>query len=711
MGHTGNRQAAVIGAALIISGVSGLVNQVVWQRALRVYLAGSESLSGMIVVLVFLLGLSLGAWLAGRWSRRISRVILAFAAVEFSLCFFNLGVSQLLRQDLSQSVFVLKALSDRLGISLLGGYTFAAVCLLLPPCTLMGATTPLAAESIQRIYRGEAPIQWISRLLFLNTLGACMGALLAGLYCLPVWGQSSTLLVAAGANGLAGVISLAALRGRSVYALDQKPVRQAMPGYSRRTCLTLGFVFGFSSLVYEMWLFRALALAWLPLPSTFSACLGFFLLFWNLGVSSANFLLNRVRMSNFYLLVTCAASLIGLEPIFFLHDRAQHFPILLRVFYFMPCFFSGLIYATLVRWAVRSWGGDTGAFLTWNTLGACLGVLLGQMVGYQMPLVSFALSQMLVLALVASGLCWFQLSTRRFYLVPLLCAGLIAYLNCYASLGDTSAQEVYNSTDGVLEVRAGDIYLDGLWHSSFNQQASYTNDWLLGAYPALLHRHPQKIRRALVVGFGLGRTVECLQGLPGLQDIDAYEINRSFRPLFKRHQAELASILGDPRVHLHWQDGRSGVALSSTKYDLISCAPLYLKQSGSSLMLSESYFKLLLAHLNPGGVAACYSWPETKLQGILVRQTFARVFPYTMSAGHGYLLLGSNAPLDTSQAEFSARLGLPGLLFEQARGALLYEQLDLPRLEWDGLNAIVTDDRPLVEYAHWIPHFLKVKPQ
>jgi hypothetical protein len=46
---------------LFLSGAGGLVNQVVWQRALKIFLGGSETISSMIVVLVFLGGLGIGS--------------------------------------------------------------------------------------------------------------------------------------------------------------------------------------------------------------------------------------------------------------------------------------------------------------------------------------------------------------------------------------------------------------------------------------------------------------------------------------------------------------------------------------------------------------------------------------------------------------------------------------------------------------------------
>ena len=52
---------ALVLGALFLSGVASIVNQVVWQRALKIFLGGSESISAMVVVLVFMLGLGLGA--------------------------------------------------------------------------------------------------------------------------------------------------------------------------------------------------------------------------------------------------------------------------------------------------------------------------------------------------------------------------------------------------------------------------------------------------------------------------------------------------------------------------------------------------------------------------------------------------------------------------------------------------------------------------
>jgi hypothetical protein len=47
---------ALVALALFLSGAAALANQVVWQRALKIFVGGSEELASMVVVLVFMGG-------------------------------------------------------------------------------------------------------------------------------------------------------------------------------------------------------------------------------------------------------------------------------------------------------------------------------------------------------------------------------------------------------------------------------------------------------------------------------------------------------------------------------------------------------------------------------------------------------------------------------------------------------------------------------
>lgn len=683
------------------------MNQVIWQRALRLYLAGSESLSGMVVILVFLLGLSLGAAIGSRFVSNNRRVLLSLVTIEIVLALLNLGIFALLRSDLSASVQWLQSVSHSLGVSLRWAYTLVAGLLLLPACTLMGMTTPLAAESMQRLYTGESPTIWLSRVFSFNTLGACAGATFAGGYCLPVWGQSATLLLASCCNILAGLLVLTQVGKERVPAVPQNSTPRS--GSHKGAVGELAFIFGLVSLSYEMWLLRALSLAWLPLPSTFSVCLGLFLFCWNLGVACSEFLPRAGLLTRLPMILLLYAAVTGLEPVVLTLDRQGSLPLVLRILYFLPCLFSGLLYGSLVAGcAAQSWGRDTGAFVAWNTLGSALGVLFGHLLGYRVSPLVFALVLMSILLFAALRFFARLAPARRLPVLSLLGFGFIAYVSSLFTLGSNFASRTFYSSDGILEIRREQVFLDGLWHSALAHSQGNNSDWAMAAVPALAHKSPESIRHSLVVGFAMGHTANALLRLPNLQKLDCYEIHRGFQQIFEAYPDSVRPILSDPRLRLYWQDGRSGLSLNDTKYDLITSAPLYLKQSGSSLLLSENYFKLLLKRLKPGGVVACYARSDSYLQGVLVRQTFAKVFPYHFSVAGGYLLLGSNEPFDLRGEAMARKMEFPGLLQEAHEhfGSAGLLQIVDRQIAWSGVTAVISDDRPLVEYPHWISKFV-----
>jgi spermidine synthase len=66
---------------LFLSGAAGLLYQVAWTRSL-IGVTSATATAQAFVLAVFMLGLGLGAWLAGRLVDRLRRPLLAYAAVE-----------------------------------------------------------------------------------------------------------------------------------------------------------------------------------------------------------------------------------------------------------------------------------------------------------------------------------------------------------------------------------------------------------------------------------------------------------------------------------------------------------------------------------------------------------------------------------------------------------------------------------------------------
>ncbi|MFN7145092.1 MAG: hypothetical protein ACK4YP_15050, partial [Myxococcota bacterium] len=192
-------------AAVALSGAAGLVNQVAWQRALKVFLGGSEAASALVVVLVFLAGLGGGAALAARRVGGLRSPVRALAGVEAALLLANTAVCALLASDPTESVYAAQRAALGLGVPLRVVYGIAAIAILGVPCVLMGATTPLAAEAVARLSGGRHPRR-LGTLFAVNTGGSVVGVVLGTAWMLPALGQAHTLLAAAAANGAAALL-------------------------------------------------------------------------------------------------------------------------------------------------------------------------------------------------------------------------------------------------------------------------------------------------------------------------------------------------------------------------------------------------------------------------------------------------------------------------------------------------------------------------
>ena len=370
------RRGAVdaIMVALLLSGVAGIANQVLWQRALKIFLGGSETFSSMIVVLVFMLGLGVGAGWVGARCARLRHPLAALAGVELALFAVNGFLAWLLGLDVSESVYAIERLAVSAGVPIRLVYALASFAVLLAPTLLMGATMPLASEACQRQF-GATQSSLIAVLFFVNTLGAVVGAFGSSFYSLPWFGQQSSLLAAASFNLFAAAVAGGlAWRTAAVAAGAGSGEGSLLAALFRPLRLEelLGAILGFLSLGFEMYLLRLMSLAHEPLPHTFAVTLCLYLLYWSLGV----FLSSRFRERLTLTLVLCAASVLA-TPLLYDYDRWQAgFSMWVGAqLYFLPCLFFGFLYGALVSRSARDWGSDVGRFYALNTVGSCCGIL------------------------------------------------------------------------------------------------------------------------------------------------------------------------------------------------------------------------------------------------------------------------------------------------------------------------------------------------
>jgi spermidine synthase len=190
-----------------LSGFCGLLYQVVWVRlAFAAFGVITPVLS--VVISVFMLGLAIGSWAAGRqvtgWTRRTG-----WSAVYFyAICELGIGLGAFLVPRLFDAG---QRLLLPIGGMDSGSYLFVSAAVLavsiLPWCVLMGATFPLMMLFVKEIDRSQNSS--FSYLYTANVAGAAVGTAVTAIVLIEVLGFVTTLAVAATLNLVIGTIAFA----------------------------------------------------------------------------------------------------------------------------------------------------------------------------------------------------------------------------------------------------------------------------------------------------------------------------------------------------------------------------------------------------------------------------------------------------------------------------------------------------------------------
>ena len=192
------------------------------------------------------------------------------------------------------------------------------------------------------------------------------------------------------------------------------------------------------------------------------------------------------------------------------------------------------------------------------------------------------------------------------------------------------------------------------------------HSWL-GALPALMHPAP---RRVAVIGLGSGDTAWAVGSRRETRDVVVFEIAAPQERLLRRHAAlhpepRLSHFLADERVTIRAEDGRVGLFMDDTLYDVIVVDALRPTSAFSGNLYSLEFFERCAARLKPGGLMS--TWVPTER----VNRTFRKAFPHTVNARHGEILIGSIHPIAVEPAVWHARLSV-----EAVRGYLGSELTD-----------------------------------
>lgn len=249
--------------AFVVSGVAGLVYEVLWSRYLGLFV-GHGAFAQVLVLSVYLGGMAVGALAVSDVSRKLGRPLLGYAALEVALALFGLVFHPMYQAVTGLGYDVIfPALA---GPNLAGAVRWGlAGLMILPQAMLLGATFPLMAAGLVRM-APDRPGSGVATAYLLNTLGGAAGVLVAGFLFIGWFGFAGTSVAAATLNLLAAGLVWTSVRGAVGPSLappvEQEEAGRAPPEARVLSLVLLPVAFGtaLASFAYEIGWIRMLSL-------------------------------------------------------------------------------------------------------------------------------------------------------------------------------------------------------------------------------------------------------------------------------------------------------------------------------------------------------------------------------------------------------------------------------------------------------------------
>ncbi len=262
-----------------LSGVSGLIYEIVWLRILSRVL-GSTVYATSITLAAFMAGLALGSFAIDRWARKAKNLLRLYSYLQLGIGLSAIGL-----------LFVFPNLVPvyRVFYHFSGGHRFVLTLvqslimfiLLIIPTFLMGGTLPLLASHTKRYERSFT--DRIGHLYGLNTLGAVLGVLGSGLIFIGLVGEQKTILLGVILNLFAAYIAYLLSKEETEESIAAETI-SPYGGPVKKVILIAYALSGFTALAYEVVWTRMFQIYTGTSIYAFSLMLAFYLL--GLGAGS-----------------------------------------------------------------------------------------------------------------------------------------------------------------------------------------------------------------------------------------------------------------------------------------------------------------------------------------------------------------------------------------------------------------------------------------
>ncbi|HEX3927016.1 MAG TPA: hypothetical protein VHW65_03395 [Gemmatimonadales bacterium] len=281
---------AVLYLLFFLSGAAGLMYESIWTRYLGLF-AGHQAYAQILVLVIFLGGMSLGAALVARRAATVRDPLKWYAIVEALVGVIGFAFHPVF-------VVVTGWAYDHAFPATAGGVLFPVVkwglaaLLILPQSILLGTTFPLMSAGVLRRAPAQ-PGRVLGWLYFTNSLGAAIGVLVAGFWLVDLFGLPGVLHSAGTLNLVVATgAALVMLRRRIPLPTTSSGLKSQVSGLTShisatpdREWLLLGAAFftAIASFCYEIDWVRMLSLVLGSATRSFELMLSAFILGLALG--------------------------------------------------------------------------------------------------------------------------------------------------------------------------------------------------------------------------------------------------------------------------------------------------------------------------------------------------------------------------------------------------------------------------------------------
>ena len=657
-----------------LSGSIALSHELLWTRRLVDLLGATEWVTGRVLG-IFFLGLSLGGWLATRWTEAKGLAIKRLAIAEFAIAVFALPAIFLpLWADQVFSILGPEQLGTVFGHSV---KLFLSVVVVMPPAIAMGTTMPLFIRATTDF--GGSVKQTGIWIYTLNMVGGVFGLWLTSTQLLDQFGVQGTMWIATAGNV---IVALGALTlAKTAPAEDPDEIApdseiessdEMVPkGLLTNTqILVLAFLSGLFVLALEILLLRLLSLVAPSSLQTTSAMLANVILFLSLG-SAAVALLNRFSVPSKTLLtiglagatafcVFCPVVLYlwtnKLINIRYLVARegdtidslGSYWVILFSTVAVVSggaLICSGLVFPSILSiHSKRDPQGKTfGRVLAFNGIGGLVGSELansflisqfGIYGGFAVLTIAFSILVFMVWALVQRTAFTFGLVLVMGFVVAL---GLMQYHQLrYISPKSKKkyfVEETEFGPEGVLlvvddetdsrSILANNQYILGSSGAATMQRRQLLVPWLL---------HP-KAEKVCSLGLATGISVGGLETLNNPPQITAVELSKRVADLARKYfSKENRAFYERAGNSIVIEDARTFTAVSEDDFDIIVADLFRPHGAGEGRLFSVEHFQNVKRALRKDGLY-CHWLPAHQLgeeQFWTIAATFQHVFPETL---------------------------------------------------------------------------------